>query len=322
VLPDLLWIEDVEFANANLGWVVGLDQDLGHDHTVYRTTDGGDTWSPNLIAGGYMFWVDFVDASRGWIGTAGRSYYRTTDGGTSWTAGALPTYFTSPTVSDGEFADAQTGWAVGWDGYLAKTTNGGISWFLQDLGTTEDHLFDLSVVSAAEAWITGREQGTDRGFVYHTTNGGTNWSKDIISDYPYVPASVSGLSSGSVWTGGYAGRILHDRGQSAGVPAVALLGNGASLTGSPNPFRTDSALRYVIPEAGRVRLEVFDAGGRRVATLADGQQDAGAHESLWRPDRSRIGSQALPSGVYFVRLEWVGRSGSTSMVTRRIERVR
>jgi photosystem II stability/assembly factor-like uncharacterized protein len=322
VLPDLLWIEDVEFANANLGWVVGLDLDLGHDHTIYRTTDGGASWSPNLLAGGYMFWVDFVDASRGWIGSAGRGYYRTTNGGASWTPGTLPTYFTNPTVSDGEFADAQTGWVAGWDGYLAKTTDGGASWFLQDLGTTQDHLFDLSVVSAAEAWISGREQGTDRGFVYHTTNGGTNWSKQILADYPYGPYSVSGLPSGSVWTGGYAGRILHDRGQSADVLTIATAGNGPALTGSPNPFRTDSALRYVIPEAGRVRLEVFDAGGRRVATLADGQQDAGAHESLWRPDRSRTGSQALPSGVYFARLEWVGRSGSTSVVTRRIERVR
>jgi hypothetical protein len=78
----------------------------------------------------------------------------------------------------------------------------------------------------------------------------------------------------------------------------------------------------VIPEAGRVRLEVFDVGGRKVATLADGQQEAGAHEFLWRPDRSRTGSPALPSGVYFARLEWVGRSGSPGMVTRKIQMVR
>jgi hypothetical protein len=302
--------------------VVGLDLDLGHDHTIYRTTDGGASWSPNLLAGGYMFWVDFVDASRGWIGSAGRGYYRTTNGGSSWTPGALPDYFTNPTVSDGEFADAQTGWAAGWDGYLAKTTNGGVSWFLQDLGTTQDHLLDLSVVSAAEAWITGREEGTFRGFVYHTTDGGTNWSKEIVSDYPYIPASVSGLSSGSAWTGGYAGRILHHADQSAGVPAVAEAGTGPALTGSPNPFRTASVFRYVIPDAGRVRLEVFDAGGRRVATLADSHQEAGAHEALWRPDRSRTGSPALPSGVYFARLEWVGRSDSPGVVTTRIQMVR
>lgn len=322
VLPDALWIEDVEFATANLGWVVGLDLDLGHDHTIYRTTDGGATWSPNLITGGYMFWVDFVDASRGWIGSTGRGYYRTTNGGSSWTAGTLPTYFTNPSVSDGQFADVQTGWVAGWDGYLAKTTNGGTSWFLQDLGTTQDHLFNLSVVSATEVWITGREQGTDRGFVYHTTNGGVNWSKQIVSDYPYVPYSISGLSNGSVWTGGYAGRILHHPGQSTDVPPVATAGNVPTLTASPNPFRTASVLRYEMPEAGWVRLGVFDVAGRMVATLVDGPLTAGLHESLWQPDRSRSGSHVLPSGVYFARLEWVGRSGLPGMVTSRIHMVR
>ena len=322
VLPDALWIEDVEFVTANLGWVVGLDQGFGGDHTVYRTTDGGTSWSPNLLSGGYMFWVDFVDASRGWIGSTHRGFYRTTNGGATWTPGALPEYFTNPYVSDGEFANAQTGWVAGWDGYLAKTTDGGITWALQDLGTTQDHLFDLSVVSTTEVWVTGREQGTDRGFVYHTTNGGTSWSKQLVSNYPYVPVSVSGLASGSAWIGGYAGRILQHQGQSVDAPVVAAVVGGPMLTASPNPFRTDSVLRYVLPEGGRVKLEVFDVAGRRVASLADGEQEAGAHQLVWQPVQPRSGSPALSAGVYFARLKWVGRSGAPGLVTTKLQMLR
>ena len=63
----------------------------------------------------------------------------------------------------------------------------------------------------------------------------------------------------------------------------------------PNPFASATTLRYSLPRAADVRLEVFDALGRRIATLAAGEQAAGTHEVTWE-------ARDLASGVYIARL--------------------
>lgn len=69
----------------------------------------------------------------------------------------------------------------------------------------------------------------------------------------------------------------------------------------PNPFNAGTVISYTIPSADRVRLEVFDVLGRRVATLVDNIQLAGRYSYPWRgTDRSGID---LPSGLYIARLQ-------------------
>jgi photosystem II stability/assembly factor-like uncharacterized protein len=208
-LPGNFFIEDVEFINRNNGWLVGLDLDLGHEKTVYRTTNGGTTWMQAISQPSYMWAVDFVNTQYGWITTTGELFFRTTDGGASWISGTYPPYFTSPIVSDIKFADQNTGWAVGWDGFVARSTDGGVNWIYQDIGTTEDHIFSIHVVNSMEAWISGRESNLPqrRGVVYHTTNGGADWSKEITSPDPYWGYAITGSQNG-IWIGGFEGQIL------------------------------------------------------------------------------------------------------------------
>ena len=78
------------------------------------------------------------------------------------------------------------------------------------------------------------------------------------------------------------------------------------LAGSyPNPTRGAAKIEYGLPEAGEVRLAVYDALGRRVATLAAGPRPAGRHQIRW-DGRSGAGAR-LASGLYFVRLEAGGQ---------------
>ncbi len=68
----------------------------------------------------------------------------------------------------------------------------------------------------------------------------------------------------------------------------------------PNPFNPQTTIRYALPEAGPVRLAVYDLAGREVARLADGVREAARHEV-------RFDGSGLPSGMYLYRLETLGR---------------
>ncbi len=63
---------------------------------------------------------------------------------------------------------------------------------------------------------------------------------------------------------------------------------------SPNPAR-GGAIHFALSEGTRVRLELFDLAGRRVRTLLDGFQAAGAHSVP-------VAARGLSAGVYFYRL--------------------
>jgi len=93
----------------------------------------------------------------------------------------------------------------------------------------------------------------------------------------------------------------------AGVDPIAGAGGVALAPPSPNPWRGGSlSLRFTAP-AGPVRLDLYDAAGRRVWTRAE--YSSGAAQTV------RVEESSLPAGVYALRLATVGGIGSRS-VTR------
>jgi len=86
---------------------------------------------------------------------------------------------------------------------------------------------------------------------------------------------------------------------SAGGP-----GRAASLEflpPSPNPSAGEAMLRWRLPAGARVRLELFDVGGRRVRILADGPMSAGEHVQGW--DGRDDAGHAVRGGLYLARLQ-------------------
>jgi len=63
----------------------------------------------------------------------------------------------------------------------------------------------------------------------------------------------------------------------------------------PNPFNPQTTIGYALPQAGPVRLIVYDAQGREVARPVDRPQAAGRYTVTFD-------ARALPSGAYFYRL--------------------
>ena len=75
----------------------------------------------------------------------------------------------------------------------------------------------------------------------------------------------------------------------------------------PNPFNSVTRFSYGLPEAGQVSIHVYDAVGRMVTTLVDGEKTAGYHAAVW--DASKV-----PAGVYLVRMEVEGFSFARKVI--------
>jgi hypothetical protein len=79
----------------------------------------------------------------------------------------------------------------------------------------------------------------------------------------------------------------------------------------PNPaFSSAVNIHLVVPDAGHVRLVVYDLLGREVLSVLDREMAAGRHEVV-------IGAGTLASGSYLYRLEAAGQSATRRFVIAR-----
>jgi hypothetical protein len=66
------------------------------------------------------------------------------------------------------------------------------------------------------------------GVVYHTTNGGTTWTKETsVPVWPYYGYAIT-ANSGNVWIGGFEGHIYKKAGSGCVAPGVTIAGGGAT----------------------------------------------------------------------------------------------
>jgi hypothetical protein len=68
------------------------------------------------------------------------------------------------------------------------------------------------------------------------------------------------------------------------------------LSNYPNPFNAITVIRYYISNTGSIQLSIYNILGQRVATLFDGDQQAGEHSAIWN-------AADIPSGIYFAQFK-------------------
>lgn len=83
---------------------------------------------------------------------------------------------------------------------------------------------------------------------------------------------------------------------SQGADLAALPEETALIGVYPNPFNPVTAISYNLAETAPVKLCIFNVTGEIVATLVDGQQQAGGYSLSWN-------AAHLPTGVYFCQLQ-------------------
>jgi cytoskeletal protein CcmA (bactofilin family) len=79
----------------------------------------------------------------------------------------------------------------------------------------------------------------------------------------------------------------------------------------PNPFNPSTKISFSLPEAGTVKLQIYNLMGSEIKTLVNEHRNAGRYEVIWN-GRNRAG-EAVAGGVYLYRLT-IERNGETPMV--------
>ena len=200
---------------------------------VWRTTDGGLTWSaPTLIKGAWIRNAAFSSAEQGWAVEDGNRLWGTSDGGASWqkvqTAPAGWTFQDVATVgsdvwavgsggalhsADGgkswsrlpglagarvSFSSTQDGWITAAGKYL-HTVDGGRTWPVVSPGSPTT-FNELAAVPGGTVW------GVGNGCVLKSTDVGRHWKR---LTRPFGLVAVAALSARQAWAVGEKGRILH-----------------------------------------------------------------------------------------------------------------
>ncbi len=75
----------------------------------------------------------------------------------------------------------------------------------------------------------------------------------------------------------------------------------------PNPFNPATTIKFAVPDAGLIKLSVYDILGREIEILANENLSAGTYSVNW--DASNF-----PSGIYFYRLEGSNFAETKKMV--------
>ena len=157
-------------------------------------------------------------------------------------------------------------------------------------------------------WTTGEFwiQKTD-------SNGDSLWSLEL-GDINYEECnSAFQIADGSYVLGGYTSTYNNGYDfmliKTTSDPASSIVEIDPSVPSKfalyhphPNPFNPATTIRFDLPEAGNVKLVVYDILGREAAVIADGFYPAGYHSVVFD------GSD-LANGIYFARLHAGGFVG-------------
>jgi photosystem II stability/assembly factor-like uncharacterized protein len=183
---------DMAFPTANVGYIVGGDQNLPNPKaTIFKTGDGGMHWTAAGTIGASNLSMSFADAEHGWV-TDGSTLWTTADGARTWSRTALP----KPTSVSGKLdllrtpvAEVDGGAVVaakydatpGMDGapgqeVFYRTVDFGVHWTVASI-IADPGALELSLIDPA-TWVA--LDPTEPATVRITTDAGSTWQTTAV----------------------------------------------------------------------------------------------------------------------------------------------
>jgi len=278
--------ESVYFTDADTGYAAGGGGVWGSTGRLFKTTNGGESWSIIFSIGFKCFKVSLSSPDTGFVVSWGEGFgdvwyqiSKTSDAGLTWNTFSLGGM--NEIVSDVCFTNFNTGYGVGPSGKIIKTTNGGSSWTSLSSGTSEN-LNSICFTDSVTGYVVGNN------IILKTIDGGINWTSQSMATSGellsvYFPSFEAGYI---VSVGGIILKTINGGG-------LGFNENGISskfLKVFPNPA-TDKITVSSSAITGNSQLSIFNVSGEKVMerqlTNTETQLDIGA----------------LPRGVYFVRVQ-------------------
>ena len=230
-------------------------------------------------------------------------FIRSADGGTTWS--------TPVRVN----TDPEGTRAFQWFGTMSVAPSGRIDVVWNDTrgsaDSTRSALYYSSSTNGGLNW-TPNEQVSP---TWLSTVGFPNQSK--IGDYYHMISDDDGADLAWAATFNNEQDVYYTRIPRATVSVADDVPRAVRLhPNSPNPFTSSTAIQFDVPASGaRVKLEVFDATGQRVATLADRFTAGGPQVAHWAGKQAD--GRPATSGIYFCRYQVLGISETRKLMLLR-----
>jgi hypothetical protein len=80
----------------------------------------------------------------------------------------------------------------------------------------------------------------------------------------------------------------------------------------PNPFNPDTTLRFSLPQAAEITLDIYNVKGQKVRNVASGSYNSGTHTYNWNAKDSS--GNRVASGLYFAILSYQGKQISRKLM--------
>ncbi|MCX6639617.1 MAG: hypothetical protein NTW14_03925 [bacterium] len=320
---DLVWTRTFGGSNNDIGQCVQQTLDGGYVITGYTQSYGigADLYLVKTDSEGYQIWQRTFGGSGG---DYGQSVLQTSDGGYI-IVGFMDPYgsaysdvYLIKTNADGDSVWTRTFGDIGWDvgssiqqitdggyviaGWTGSYGAGNLDVYLIKTDAEGNQIWQRTFGGSGSDWGNSVLQTADGGYaIAGRTNSYGEGSYDV-----YLIKTDAGGTPVEPW------------GEPTPSPAqFALLG------AFPNPFNPSTTIRFELPQAAQVRLEVFDVNGRAVGAHgirpSGGGGSAGASlaplQEVWYPAGSHeivFSGSDLPSGVYLYRLTATPSGSGTS----------
>lgn len=184
----------MSFANDTTGY---LCMDNYSVYQIYKTTNGGETWTPVAITYNRFSKMDFVTEKTGYAVT-GDKVFKTTDSAKTWVV-IDDQNNTSNRFNGICFINETVGYGYGYNGFMQKTSDGGATW--SKLGVPYSHIGNAHFFNEQVGYISNETLNYG---ILKTYDGGKTWHHQL----PVPAFHMSSTSDSVMYIAGYGGAIL------------------------------------------------------------------------------------------------------------------
>jgi photosystem II stability/assembly factor-like uncharacterized protein len=298
------------FANAQL-FIMDL---LPRGDTLYAATEGGGPWIRNLAsAGGWSHYGNVLEPAQAsnmeavaasptrllaCAGGNGDVYFRD-PGDPDWTFDYLFGHNVAGLASQSAIWTGSS-WLVGTNAGVFHSASGQSPWTYTDFGLHPTIFSSFALHDGVVFTSFASNEGTG---VEYSLDDGASWN--VLDRLPATFTYEIAVTGNTLY-GGRVDGLFRRSIANVSVPPGTPPGLRFSIAG-PHPIHDEARFRIELPEAARVRIDVFDLAGRRVAGGVDEALPAGPNEVSWR-------TVGLAAGVYMARVDAGGRTAALRFV--------